>query len=116
MSAGSVDFVVRVNKKVWVGSGLFKSCNSFFSTQGAIFGSKSFDYTDWIALPDDAACYSSTLVDWRWICIMELGCKMFVVFFRFVAKFDKLLDFIEVLHHSLFELLLGVSKTHGVGV
>jgi len=55
VSTGTVDFVVGVDKKLWVGSGLFKNCKSFFSTQGSVFGSKSFDYTDWIALPDDAA-------------------------------------------------------------
>jgi len=73
-SAGTADFVVRVDKKLWVGSGLFKICNSLFGTQGTIFGSKCFDCTDWVALPNDAADCSSTLVDWGWICIMELGC------------------------------------------
>jgi len=46
VSTGTVDFVVRVDKKLWVGSGLFKNCNSLVSTQGAVFGSKSFDYTN----------------------------------------------------------------------
>jgi len=40
LSAGTIDFVVRVDKKLWVGSGLSKNCNSLFSTQGAVFGSK----------------------------------------------------------------------------
>jgi len=58
--ADAVDFVVRVDtsKKLWVGSGLIKNCNSLFSTQGTVFGGKSFDYTDWVALPDDTAGYS----------------------------------------------------------
>jgi len=73
---------------LWVGSGLFKNFKSFFSTQGAVFGSKSFDCTDWIALPDDAAGYSFTLVGWGWIGVMELSCKMFCVRVRFLAKFD----------------------------
>jgi len=60
VSTGTVDFVVVVDKKLWVGSGLFQNCKSLFSTQGAVFDSKSFDCTDWIALPDDAAGYSST--------------------------------------------------------
>jgi len=78
VSTGTIDFVVRVDKKLWIGSGLFKKCNSLFtSTQGAVFGDKCFDYTDWVALPDDAAGYSLTLVDWGWICVMELGCKGF---------------------------------------
>jgi len=79
VSTGTVYFVVGVDKKLWVGSGLFKNCKSFFSTQGAVFGSESFDYTDWIALPDDAAGYSSALVGWCRIGVTELGCKMFGV-------------------------------------
>jgi len=62
---------------LWVGSELFKGCNSLFSTQGTVFGSERFDYTDWVALSDDAAGHSFTLVDWGWICVMELGCKVF---------------------------------------
>jgi len=53
-----------------------KNCNSFFGTQRTVFGSKSFDCTDGVALPDDVAGYSSTLVDWGWICIMELSRKV----------------------------------------
>jgi len=64
VSTGTVDFVVGVDKKLWVGSGLFENFKSFFSTQGTVFGSESFDHTDWIALPDDAAGYSFTLVGW----------------------------------------------------
>jgi len=79
VSTGTVDFVVGVDKKLWVGFGLFKNFESFFSTQGAVFGSKSFDYTDWIALPDDAAGCSSTLVGWGRIGVIELSCKMFGV-------------------------------------
>jgi len=77
VSAGKADFIVRVDRKLWVGSGLFKNCNSLFGTQGAVFGGKSFDYTDWVSLPDDAASYSITLVGWGWISITELGCKVF---------------------------------------
>jgi len=78
MPVGTIDFIVGVDKKLWVGSGLFENCNSFFSTQGTVFGSKCFDHTaDWFALSDDDAGCSSTLVDWGWICAMELGCKMF---------------------------------------
>jgi len=62
VSTGTVDFIVGVDKKLWVGSGLFKNFKSFFRTQSAVFGSNFFDYADWIALPDDAAGYSSTLV------------------------------------------------------
>jgi len=51
----TVDFVVRVDKKLWVGSGLSKNCNSLFSTQCAVVGCKSFDCTDRVALSDDAA-------------------------------------------------------------
>jgi len=79
MPTGTVDFVVRVDKKLRVGSRLFQNCKSLFSTQGAIFGSKSFDCTDWIALPDDAAGHSSTLVGWGWIGVMELNCEVFGV-------------------------------------
>jgi len=32
VSTGTADFVVRVDKKLWVGSGLFKNCNSLFGT------------------------------------------------------------------------------------
>jgi len=76
VSTGSVDFVVRVDKKWWVGFGLFENCNSLFSTHGTVFGGKGFDYTDWVSLPDDAAGCSFTLVAWGWICVMELGCKV----------------------------------------
>jgi len=79
VSIGTSDFVVGVDKKLWVGSGLFKNCKSLFGTQGTVFGSRSFDYTDWIALPDDAAGYSSTLIGWGGIGVMELSCKMFGV-------------------------------------
>jgi len=77
MSAGTVDFVVGIDKKLWVRSGLFENFKSFFGTQGAVSGSKSFDHTDWIALPDDAAAYSFALVGWGGIGFIELGCKMF---------------------------------------
>jgi len=43
VSTGTVDFIVRVDKKFWVGSGLFKNCNSLFSTQGAVFTDKEFE-------------------------------------------------------------------------
>jgi len=76
MSAGTVDFIVGVDKKLWVGSGLFKNFKSFFGTQGAVFCSKRFDHTDWIALPDYAAGYSFTLVGWGGIGFTELSCKM----------------------------------------
>ena len=46
VSTSTIDFVVGVDKKLTVGSGLFKNCNSFFCTQGAVFGSKRFDHTD----------------------------------------------------------------------
>jgi len=77
VSTGTADFVVGVDKKLWVGSGLFENCKSFFSTHGTVFGGESFDHTDWIALPDDAAGYSSTLVGWGRIGVIELSCKMF---------------------------------------
>jgi len=75
VSAGTVDFVVRVDEKVWVGSGLFENCNSLCSTHGAV--SESFDCTDWVALQHDAAGHSSTLVGWGRTCIMELSFKVF---------------------------------------
>jgi len=77
VSTCAVDFVVKVDKKLWVGAGLFKNCNSLFGKWGTVFGSKSFDYTDWVALPDDAACCSSTLIGRGRISAMELSCKMF---------------------------------------
>jgi len=88
VSTGTVNFVVGVDKKLWVGSGLFKNFKSFFSTHGAVFGSKSFDCTDWIALPDDAAGHSFMLVGWEGIGFMELGCKLFSARVQFLAKFD----------------------------
>jgi len=39
VSTGTADFVVGVDKKLWVGSGLFTNFKSFFGTQGAVFGS-----------------------------------------------------------------------------
>jgi len=51
VSASTADVVVGVDKKLWVGSGLFENCKSLFSTQGAVFGSETFGYTDWIQLP-----------------------------------------------------------------
>jgi len=77
VSTCTMHFIVRVDKKLWVGFGLFEHCHSFFSTHGAVFGSKCFDYTDRFALPNDATGHSSILVDWGRICIMELGCKLF---------------------------------------
>jgi len=76
-TAGTADFVVGVDEKLRVGSRLFVNFKSFFGTQGAVFGSESFDCTDWIALPDDAAGCSSTLVGCRRIGVTELSCKMF---------------------------------------
>jgi len=32
VSTGTVDFVIGVDKKLWVGSGLFKNFKSFFGT------------------------------------------------------------------------------------
>jgi len=79
VSTGTVDFVVGVDKKLWVGSGLFKNSKSLFGTHGTVLGSESFDYTNWIASPDDNACYSATLVCWGRIGVIELSCKMFGV-------------------------------------
>jgi len=79
VSTGTADFVVGVDKKLWVGSGLFENFKSFFSTWGTVFGSKRFDCTDWVALSDNAAGCSSALVGWGWIGVMELSCKMFGV-------------------------------------
>ena len=64
VSTGSVDFVVGVDKKLWIGSGLFENCKSLFGTEGAVGGDKGFDHTDWIALPDDAAGHCVPL---RWL-------------------------------------------------
>jgi len=108
VSTCTVDLVVIIDKKLWVGSWLFKNWIFFFSSQCAIFGSKCFGCTDWVALLD-AAGYSSTWVDWGWICIIELGYKVFCVEVWFFAKFDTLLDFIEMLLNSSFELLFCVS-------
>jgi len=77
VSAGTADFVVGVDKKLCVGSRLFESCNSLLGTKGAAFGSKSFEHADGVALSDDAAGHSSTLVDWGWNDFTELSCKMF---------------------------------------
>ena len=70
-------FVVADEKNLCVGSELFENCDSLFGTQNTVFGGKSFDYTDLVALSDDAADHSSTFVDWRWTCVMELGCEVF---------------------------------------
>jgi len=86
VSTGTVDFVVGVDKKLWVGSGLFKNFKSFFGTQGAVFGSKSFDYTDWIALPDDAAGYSFTLVGWKPFLSEEHMCSFDIPFNNLLGK------------------------------
>jgi len=76
-----------VDEKAWDGSGLFKNCNSFFSTKGIVFGSKCFDlhWLGCLALPNDDVSHSSTLVNWGWICIMELGCKVFSTWVRLLA-------------------------------
>jgi len=79
VSAGAVDFVVRVDKKLWIEFGLFQNSCSFFGTQCTIFGSKGLDYTDGVALPDDAACYAVSLIIWCWDCGRELSCKVFSV-------------------------------------
>jgi len=79
VSTGTADFIVGVDKKLWVGSGSFKNSKSLFRTQRTVFGSESFDYTNWIALPDDNAGYSTTLVSWGRIGVIELSCKMFGV-------------------------------------
>jgi len=77
VSTRTVDFVVRVDKKMWVGFGVFENCNSFFGTHGTVFAGKCFDCTDGAALSDDDAICSSTLVDWEMMCI--LGCNMFSI-------------------------------------
>jgi len=72
VSTDTVDFVVGGDKKLWVGSGLFENCKSLSGTQGTVFGGESFDCTYWIALPDDAAGHSTTLVGWGGIGVIEL--------------------------------------------
>jgi len=62
VSTCTADFIVRVDKQLWVGSGLFTNCNSFFSTEGIVLGSECFDCTDGVALQDNAAGDSFTLV------------------------------------------------------
>jgi len=56
--------LLEIEKQLLVMSGLFENCNSFFSTQGAGFGSKCFDCADRVALPDNVAGDSFTLIDW----------------------------------------------------
>jgi len=51
VSADTTDFVVGVDKKLWVGSGLFKNCNSLFCTQGADFGTAANILTARIGRP-----------------------------------------------------------------
>ena len=46
MSAGTVDFVVRVDKKLWIEFRLFQNSCSFFGTQGTVFGGEGFDCTN----------------------------------------------------------------------
>jgi len=77
VSAGTVHFIVGNDENLWVGSGFFECCDSLHGTQGSVFGSESFDCADWIALPDDAAGCSSTLVGWGRISNMELSCRVF---------------------------------------
>jgi len=76
---GTVDFVVRVDKKLWVGSGLLKNCSSLFSKQGAVFGasSESFDYTDWVALPviPPRQLTGGEFASWNWIANKWLACE-----------------------------------------
>jgi len=79
VSTFTIDFVDEVDKKLWVGSGLFQNCTSFFGTQTTVFGSTSFDCIIWIALPDDAAGCSSMLNGWGQIDIMEMSHKVFGV-------------------------------------
>ena len=43
VSTDTTDFVVSVDGKLCVGSGLFKNCNSLFSMHGTVFGGKGFD-------------------------------------------------------------------------
>jgi len=88
VSTCTTDFVVGVDKKSWIGSGLFKNCKSFFGTHGAVFVSKSFDHTDWIALPDGASGHPTPLVGWERIGVIGLGCKLFSARVRFLAKID----------------------------
>jgi len=87
-STCTAHFVVEVNKKLWVGSGLFKNCNFLFGTRSTVFGSESFDHTDQIALRDDAAGCSHALVGWGGIGVTQLSCKMFGTTVQFLAKFD----------------------------
>ena len=50
MSAGTANFIVGDDKKLWVGSGLFKNSKSLFSPQGTVFGSVETDVfmMDWV--------------------------------------------------------------------
>ena len=48
----AADFIVGVDKTLWIGSGLFQKCGSFFCTQPTVFGDKFFDHTDRVALSD----------------------------------------------------------------
>ena len=41
VSTDTIHFIVRVDKKLWVGSGLFKNCNSLFRMQGTVFVGQS---------------------------------------------------------------------------
>jgi len=88
VSTHPIHFVVRVEKKLWVGFGLFKNCDSFFSTQSTVFGVNFFEHTDCVALPDDVEGDSFTLVGWGRDCILESCCKMFSMSVRFLDKFD----------------------------
>ena len=97
VSGGTADFVVRVDKKMSIGSRLFCNCIAFFSSQGTAFGSNCFCSNDGVALPDDAAPDAITLGVSEQICIRELGCKMFGMRIQLLDKHDTSFDFIEML-------------------
>jgi len=48
---------------IWIVSELQFSLEHTGHT-GTVLGSEGVDYTDWVALPDDAVSHSSMLVDW----------------------------------------------------
>ena len=80
VSTGTVDFITRVDKKVWFELGHSKDFKPFPVAEHTVVGAERFDCRDWVSLPNDGV--GNTVPVQPWSDLWEVGeysCEVFGV-------------------------------------
>ena len=63
VAARAINFVAGVDSRFWVEAGEIENLDPLFRAEGAGFGTKSLDNTDWVAFPDYLTLQRDVLSD-----------------------------------------------------